>query len=144
MSILIFLRGNRKVLIFHDNRVIPLETIGVSDFRSRYDEGWQEVNRHFSGWWTQSFIENREFRERCKNIKVKEKRERGIERKKDTKEESSALSILIYGPDFRRLCLSDKVVHADAAPAPMDGYSSYSFVAFSSSSSSPFCGLFLS
>lgn len=102
------------------------------------------MNRHFSGWWTQSFIENREFRERCKNIKVKEKRERGIERKKDTKEESSALSILIYGPDFRRLCLSDKVVHADAAPAPMDGYSSYSFVAFSSSSSSPFCGLFLS
>lgn len=98
------------------------------------------MSRH-TGWWTPSFIENREFRERCKNIKVKEKRER--ERKKDTKEESSALSILIYGPDFRRLCLSDKVVHADAAPAPMDGYSSYSFVAFSSSSS-PFCRLFLS
>lgn len=30
------------------------------------------------------------------------------------------LPILIYGRDFRRLCLSDKVVHADAKPAPMD------------------------
>lgn len=73
-------------------------------------------------------------------MKEKRKRERGIERKKDTKEESSTLSILIYGQDFRHLCLSDKVVHADAAP--MDGYSSYSFVVFSSSS--PFCRLFLS
>jgi len=36
------------------------------------------------------------------------------------KEESGALPILIYGRDFRRLCLSDKVVHADAKPAPMD------------------------
>lgn len=51
-----------------------------------------------------------------KNIKVKGKKEkeRGIERKKNMKEESSTLSILIYGQDFRHLCLSDKVVHADA------------------------------
>lgn len=46
------------------------------------------------------------------------KRER--EKVKDTKEESGVLPILIYGRDFRRLCLSDKVVHADAKPAPMD------------------------
>lgn len=35
-------------------------------------------------------------------------------------EESGVLSILIYGLDFRRLCLSDKVVHADAVAAPTD------------------------
>lgn len=76
--------------------------------------------------------------ERDVKILKRGEKERGIERKKDTKEESSTLSILIYGQDFRHLCLSDKVVHADAVPAPMDGYSSYSFVAFSSSFSASF------
>lgn len=76
--------------------------------------------------------------ERDVKILKRREKERGIKRKKDTKEESSTLSILIYGQDFKHLCLSDKVVHADAVPAPMDGYSSYSFVAFSSSFSAGF------
>lgn len=60
--------------------------------------------------------------ERDVKILKRGEKERGIERKKDTKEESSTLSILIYGQDFKHLCLSDKVIHADAVPAPMDGW----------------------
>ena len=62
----------------------------------------------------------------CESVKIfirtrtEREREREEEEEEDTKEESGILSILIYDLDFRRLCLSDKVVHADAAPAPMD------------------------